>query len=97
MAQNPRTLRQVIDYINNAIAKFDAYTTQPTLPEVFRYDDMRMDALKQVLLGITEATTRIPDNEKAKTPEIPWRAIVDMGNRIRHDYDDFNIRYIEAL
>ena len=87
----------MIDYINTAIDKFAAYTEQPTLPEVFRFDEMRLDALKQVLLGITEATTRIPDSEKAKAPDIPWREIVDMGNRLRHDYDDFNVAYLEAL
>jgi uncharacterized protein with HEPN domain len=97
MATKARPLGDVIDYIDAAIDKFGAYTAQPPLPEVFRFDDMRMDALKQVLLGITEATTRIPDTEKAKAPDIPWREIVDMGNRLRHDYDDFNIEYIEAL
>lgn len=97
MVSPARPLSDVIAYLNEAIAKFAVYTAQPPLPEVFRYDDMRADALKQVLLGISEATTRIPDSEKAKAPEIPWREIVDMGNRLRHDYDDFNIRYLEAI
>jgi uncharacterized protein with HEPN domain len=35
---------------------------------------------------ICEASHRLPDDVKATAPGIAWRAMVDLGNRLRHAY-----------
>ena len=54
-------------------------------------------ATERLLLNISEATRRIPDSEKAKAPDVPWQAIADIGNRLRHDYDDVNVEIIRSI
>lgn len=93
----PRTVGDVIDQITKYVAEFRAYAAQPVLPGEFRLSEMREKSLKFTLLQITEATTRLPQAQQDKAPDIPWRQIVDMGNRLRHDYDDLAIEYIENL
>ena len=37
---------------------------------------------------ISEASRRIPDDMKARHPEIPWREIAGIGNVLRHNYEE---------
>ena len=36
---------------------------------------------------VSEASRRLPDELKARHPEIPWRKVAGVGNVLRHDYD----------
>jgi len=87
MAQRPTiaaTIRQILTYID----EFERIAAAPPLPGDEVIARARELALERLALNISEATTRIPEDEKQKAPEIPWRAIVDMGNKLRHDYDN---------
>jgi uncharacterized protein with HEPN domain len=37
---------------------------------------------------ISEAIRRLPDELKARHPEIPWPKVASIGNVLRHDYAD---------
>ena len=37
---------------------------------------------------ISEASRRLPDDLRARHPEIPWRKVAGIGNVLRHDYED---------
>jgi uncharacterized protein with HEPN domain len=37
---------------------------------------------------ISEASRRLPDDLKARHPEIPWPKIAGVGNVLRHNYED---------
>jgi uncharacterized protein with HEPN domain len=55
------------------------------------FDDFRSDRATRYIVQrsieiISEASRRIPDELKALRPEIPWRAVGDIGNAIRHEY-----------
>jgi len=43
-------------------------------------------AVRYALLVISEASRRLPDELKARHPEIPWRNVADLGNVFRHEY-----------
>lgn len=36
---------------------------------------------------VSEATRQLPEEIKARYPDIPWRQIAGIGNVLRHDYD----------
>ena len=44
-------------------------------------------ALERFIEIISEASRYIPDAERDKQPEIPWRRITGIGNVLRHDYE----------
>jgi uncharacterized protein with HEPN domain len=49
--------------------------------------------LVRLLEIVGEAANRIPEEEQARHPEIPWPQIVGLRNRLIHGYDsvDFDI------
>ena len=40
------------------------------------------------LARISEASRRLPQEMKATQTQIPWRKVADIGNVLRHEYDD---------
>jgi uncharacterized protein with HEPN domain len=58
----------------------------------FNYDDFRDDqllfyAVTRALKIISEASRRLPDEMKARHPDIPWVEIAGAGNVYGHDYE----------
>jgi uncharacterized protein with HEPN domain len=47
-------------------------------------------AVERLLEFVREASRHIPAEAKERTPEIPWRRIADLGNRLRHAYHQIN-------
>ena len=43
---------------------------------------------------ISEASRRIPDELKAKRPEIEWRSVANIGNFLRHEYHSISDKVI---
>ena len=37
---------------------------------------------------ISEASRRLPDDLKARHPQIPWQKVAGIGNVLRHNYED---------
>ena len=83
--QPPREWRfYVVDMIEFA-EKVLAYTKdvdQDTLVA----DPLRYDAVLRNLELIGEAATHIPGHVRAAHPDVPWRAIVGLRNRLAHGY-----------
>ena len=73
------------------------------------HDRMLNLALVRLLEIIGEAANRVPEEDRAGFPEVPWPQIVSLRNRLIHGYDevDFDIlwqivahdlpRLVEAL
>ena len=53
-----------------------------------------MYAVTRCLEIISEASRRLPDDLKARHPQIPWRDIAGAGNIYRHDYEDVQAKII---
>ncbi len=62
-----------------------AYTQGFTL-QTWQQDPMRVDASLRKLSLIGEAATRVPEAVRAQAPEIPWRKIIGLRNRLMHAY-----------
>lgn len=56
--------------------------------EAYQANLMLRDAVERCLERISEASRRLPEELKASQPQIPWRRVADIGNVLRHEYDD---------
>ena len=60
----------------------------------FEMDQMRLDAVIRNLQIIGEAIRKIPDSIQKGYPNIPWREIAGLRNRVTHAYFDVDIDII---
>jgi uncharacterized protein with HEPN domain len=56
--------------------------------EAFEADRRTFYAVTRCLEIISEASRRLPAALRDRHPELPWRAIMGIGNVYRHDYDN---------
>ena len=59
--------------------------------EDFKNDDMRSSAVIRKFELIGEAAKRVPDSIKQEYPDIPWKDMAGMRDRLIHFY--FGIKY----
>jgi uncharacterized protein with HEPN domain len=62
--------------------------------ERFRDNQLVFYAVTRALEIISEASRRLPDEMKARHPEIPWIDVAGAGNVYRHDYEDVRQRAV---
>jgi uncharacterized protein with HEPN domain len=62
--------------------------------EAFKHDLKTIYAVTRCLEIISEASRRLPDNVKARHPEIAWKQMASAGNVYRHDYEDVAAGFI---
>lgn len=56
--------------------------------EEFQADRRTVYAVIRCLEIVSEASRRLPEEIKARHPEIPWAGMAGAGNVYRHDYED---------
>ena len=56
--------------------------------EAFKADRRTLYAVTRRLEIISEAARRLPSSVRDRHPELPWRAIMGLGNVYPHDYDN---------
>ncbi len=54
-------------------------------------------ALTRLLEIVGEAAGRVPDEDRARCPGIPWEDVVGFRNRIVHGYDSVNFDIVWAI
>jgi uncharacterized protein with HEPN domain len=62
--------------------------------EKFRGDRLFYYAVTRALEIISEAARRLPVELRDRHPELPWRAIMGVGNVYRHNYDTVAEEYV---
>jgi uncharacterized protein with HEPN domain len=62
--------------------------------DTFKADLRSVYAVTRCLEIISEASRRLPDEMKARYPEIAWKQMAGAGNVYRHDYEDVVAQFI---
>ena len=75
-------LRHMLDHAQEALALAEGKTREDV-----DQDRLLELALVRLLEIVGEAASRIPEEECARFPEIPWAQIVGLRNRLIHGYD----------
>ncbi len=84
MTAEDRDHRLYLTDIKDAIDRILRYTQ--TGRDAFFADPMTQDAVVRNIEIIGEATRGVPEAIQRAHPEIPWRDISDMRNKVIHDY-----------
>jgi uncharacterized protein with HEPN domain len=69
------------------------YTNQCSQAE-FNENFQLQDAVIRRLLVVAEAARRVSDDTRQRLPNIAWKEINGMRNRLVHEYDDLNINIV---
>ena len=76
--------RVYLGHIRDAINDIKAYAAVGEA--VFLVDRMRQDAVIRKLEIVGEAVKRLSEETRAQRPDIPWKQIAGMRDRLTHDY-----------
>jgi uncharacterized protein with HEPN domain len=74
-----------IEHIIEAIGKIQQYATGLS-EDSFAGQSMAVDAVIRNFQVIGEAARHVPDEERARYPEIPWSLMQGMRHILVHDY-----------
>lgn len=74
-------LRDIVDAIGYIRSDLDDVSL-----ETFAADRRKRWQVERGLEIISEASRHLPDEMKARHPQIPWRKVAGIGNVLRHEY-----------
>ena len=88
-----RNVAAYLAAIADAAVKARGFLGSSTL-EQFSADDKTVFAVIRALEVLGEATKRIPQEFRAQHPEIPWRAMAGIRDKLIHDYVKVNLETV---
>ncbi|MEA3312677.1 MAG: DUF86 domain-containing protein [candidate division WOR-3 bacterium] len=88
-----RSCKILVEEIAEAIDKVERYTHGLTF-EVFKDNDMAIDAVLRNLEVIGEASKGIPPEVREGYPDIPWKRMIGLRNIVIHEYFGIDVSII---
>lgn len=88
--------RESIDYISDileAIKEVEDFTKDMEFKEFFK-DRKTINAVIRSLEVLGEAAKKIPKNIRGKTPDIPWKRMTGMRDKLIHEYHGVDLEII---
>jgi len=90
MKKDPRVY---IDDILEALQKIEKYTEELNF-DAFSQDNKTIDAAIRNFEIIGEATKKIPEEIKKKYPQVPWKTMAGMRDKLIHEYFGVNLKVL---
>ena len=87
--------RVYLEHIRDALNDIATYTN--TGRDAFFADRMRQDATLRKLQVIGQAVKNLSEETKSRQPQIPWKQIAGMRDKVIHDYFGVNLEIIWAV
>lgn len=88
MSERPDAL--LLDDIREAIRRIRTYVGEMAWEE-FRNDLKTQDSVVRNLEIIGEASRKLSESARSASPEIPWRSMAGMRDRLIHHYAGVNL------
>ena len=92
----PRPIRARLQDIADAIIHLDRLLAARSAADLAA-DPIAVAAFERFLEIISEASRHVPEAWKAEHPEIPWRRVADLGNWLRHAYQNVDAQLLWEL
>jgi len=91
-----KTGRIFIDYLRDILESIEkAFRFVQGMDEKdFLKDEKTVFAVIRALEIVGEAAKKIPDDIRGKYPDIPWREMTGMRDKLIHDYFGVNLKLI---
>lgn len=91
--KHPRDHRDYLDDIAKSAQKALEFVAGLEF-EYFLHDDKTVFAVVRALEVLGEATKRIPTEIRDRFPEIPWRSMAGIRDKLIHDYVNVNLEVV---
>jgi uncharacterized protein with HEPN domain len=90
--------RDYRDYLEDILAAIDdsAEFTRDISFEAFIQDRKTVNAVVRSLEVLGEAARRIPDHLRAEVPDVPWKYMAGMRNKLIHEYCGVDLRSLRG-
>jgi len=88
-----RSVKCYLQDILDAIEKIKKYTAKVDY-EMFSKNQMMIDAVLMNIAIIGESVKKIPEDVKRRYPDIPWKDIAGMRDKVIHDYFGVDVNIV---
>lgn len=91
--ENPKNDRYYADKMLTDLLYIEKHMRGISM-EAFYQDELRQDAMMFRLIQVSENAQKLSPEYKALRPQIPWRDVYGLRNRIVHDYGAVDLRVV---